>query len=279
VSDPISQLILGILTRDCPESKAREALDRLRSLVVDYNELRVVPPLELARIVGDYPEVRTKCEDVSRALNRIFAIEHAVSLERLKGMSPKDASAYLARVDGLEAYSRARVRLLGLEQHAIPLDEAMFALVRRDGLVDGKCTHEEAQHFLERQIDREDALEFVALLRRHAWSEMAPAVRKREVERISSVPPDRTTSNMLQMLASGGSLGLLDEVLEPAEAEPAPAKSSERARRERRSERVRAAPAASVRGAVRTAARKARAAKPHAARRSPPGRRSSARSA
>src|SRR5262245_7412057 len=74
-ADPITQRILGVLTRDAQEPKAREALDKLKSMVVDYNELRVIPPLEMAETIGDYPDVRTKCEDVSRALNRIFAIE------------------------------------------------------------------------------------------------------------------------------------------------------------------------------------------------------------
>ena len=40
--DPITQMILGIFSRDLPESKAREALDRLRGMVVDYNELREI---------------------------------------------------------------------------------------------------------------------------------------------------------------------------------------------------------------------------------------------
>src|SRR5262245_29806406 len=151
--DPITQMILGILTRDAPEAKAREALDRMKAMVVDYNELRVIPPLELADQVGEYPDARTKCEDVSRALNRVFAIEHTVALDRLAGGSKVDENNYLNGIPGLDGYSRARVKLLGLGQHAIPLDEAMWAYARQEGLVDEKCTLEEAQAFLERQID------------------------------------------------------------------------------------------------------------------------------
>lgn len=211
--DPVTQLILGILSRDMPESKAREALDRLRSTVVDYNELRVIPPIELAELVGEYPDVRTKCEDLSRALNRIFAIEHRVLLDRLADMSKRDAAAYLDQIDGLEAYTRARIRLLGLNQHAIPLDEAMWAWARAAEAVDPKCSLAEAQLFLERQIPPDDALEFVALVRKHAWTEFASAVRKREVEAIRSIPPDRTSRNMLAQFSS--------QVAEPdAEFEP-----------------------------------------------------------
>ena len=48
IGDPITQLVLGVFSRDAPEAKAREALQKLRAMVVDYNELRVVAPIELA---------------------------------------------------------------------------------------------------------------------------------------------------------------------------------------------------------------------------------------
>jgi hypothetical protein len=201
--DAITQMILGVFSRDVPDSKAREALDRLRSLVVDYNELRVVPPIEMAGMVGALPEARVKCEDLSRALNKVFTHEHEVSLERLAELPRKEVLAYLESIDGLDPYSRARVRLLGLQQHAVPLDEAMWAYARKTEIVDRRCPLEEAQAFLERRIPEGDALEFVALLEKQAWAEMGAAVRSGEVEEICSVPPDRTARNMLQLVASG----------------------------------------------------------------------------
>lgn len=203
VGDPVSQLILGVFSRDVPESKARQVLDSLRSAVVDYNDLRVIPVSELVDIVGDYPDVRAKCEDMSRALNRLFLFEHTVSFERIAQLPKKDILLYLDRLDGLEPYSRGRIRLLGLKLHACPLDEAMWALARSEEIVDAKCSLLEAQSFLERQIPDEEALEFFGLLRQHAWSEMGAAVRARSVERIVSIPPDRTSRNMLRMIASG----------------------------------------------------------------------------
>jgi len=99
--DPLTQCILGILSRDVPEPKAREALDRIRGMVVDFNELRVVPPIELAQMLGDYPDVRLKCEDISRALNKIFALHHNVTLDHLLGMPKKEVIIYLSGLDWL----------------------------------------------------------------------------------------------------------------------------------------------------------------------------------
>lgn len=217
VTDPITQVILGILSRGTPETKASEGLDRLRGMVVDYNELRVIPPIELAEVLHDFPDARLKCEDMARALNKIFMLEHVVALDHLADMGRKELVAYLGEIDGLEPYTAARVCLLGLRRHAIPLDEAMWALARREAIVAPRCALLEAQQFIERQVAPERALEFVALLKRQAWSEMGSAVRKGSVERIQSVPPDRTTRNMLQALSAGTA-----EVVEPEAAGKAP---------------------------------------------------------
>ncbi|MBI5865045.1 MAG: hypothetical protein HZB38_11165 [Planctomycetes bacterium] len=216
IGDPATQLILGIFSRDAQESKAREALETLRAMVVDYNDLRVIPHSELAAAIGDYPDVRLKCEDLNRALNRIFALEHSVTLDHLADKSKADVARYLDAIPGLEPYTRARIRLLGLGAHAIPLDEAMWNYAKQQELVDPKCPLDVAQTFLERQIEAEDAIEFVALLRKQAWAECGSLVRKGAVERIRSVPPDRTTRNMLQMVAQGGTI----EVPEPQFEEP-----------------------------------------------------------
>jgi endonuclease III len=256
-SDPITQLILGVLSRDAPEARASEGLERLRSVVVDYNELRVIPPIELADLLGDFPEPRLKCEDISRALNAIFAAEHTVSLDRLAGLPRKDVLAVLEGIDGLEAYTRARIRLLGLRQHAIPLDEAMWALVRREKLVDPRCPLHEAQQFLERHLPEESALENVALLKKFAWAELGPAVRRREVEHIHSVPPDRTSRNMLQLVGRLTAPEALETGDQPAVvAEPAPASNH----RDSRPRRPSSAPAKSaVRDKSRDVARKSAA--------------------
>lgn len=234
VSDPITQLILGILSRDVPESKAAEGLERLRGMVVDYNELRVVPSFELNALLEDFPDSRGKGEDIARALNAVFAREHDVSLERLRTMSKRDVVDYLDGIDGIEPYTAARVRLFGFEQHAIPLDAAMWALARQAEIVAPKCGLQEAQQFLERRVAEGDALEFFALLNHQAWIEFGSAVRKGEVESISSVPPDRTSRHMLASISGAASAAAEKtppvEPDEPAEEKPSrPKKTPKRA--------------------------------------------------
>lgn len=203
VGDPVTQMVLGILSRDMPESKAREVLDRVHRYVVDYNELRVTSPRELAEHIGEYPDCWTKCEDVSRALNSLFAIRHDIVFDQISDQPRKEVRQYLERIEGLEAYTRARIRLQGLQQHAVPLDTAMWAYARKHEIVDHKCSLDDAQNFLEREIEPEQALDCVALLKKQAWSEMGPAVRRGDIEPIRSIPPDRSSRNMLQPIVRG----------------------------------------------------------------------------
>lgn len=223
--DPVTQLIVGIFSRDVPESRAREVLERLRGLVVDYNELRVVSPRELAEHIGDYPDAWTKCEDMSRALNRIFTRQHSVSLDELRDRPRKEVKDYLDRIEGLEPYTRARIRLLGLGQHAFPLDEAMWAYAVASRIVAPNCSLEEAQAFLERHVPEDEALEAFSLIRKQAWIEFGEAVRQRRTRRIESVPPDRASRNMLQPVVYGPPGGAEDDE-SPAQADSAGAPSA-----------------------------------------------------
>jgi len=239
-------MILGIFSRDLPESKAREALDRLRGMVVDYNELRVIAAPELAEMLGDYPDVRLKCEDVSRALKSIFAREHTISLDGIAELPKKELRAYLDQIEGLEAYTRARIQLQGFQRHAIPLDEAMWAYARNVRIVDKRCPLVEAERFLERQIPEGDALEFVALFKRQAWAEMGALVHKGEVERIRSVPPDRTASHMLQVASQATSAAAGPPTPEAAKDDrtkvaPASPKAKTKAKKKPKGERATAA--------------------------------------
>ena len=53
LTDPIEQLVIGILAECTSNHKAQTTFRRIRQQMVDLNELRVTPPLELARLLED----------------------------------------------------------------------------------------------------------------------------------------------------------------------------------------------------------------------------------
>lgn len=167
--NPLEQLILAILARNTSDTKAHAAYHRLRENMVDNNELRVTPPGELADVLGDdLPDTVAKARVLLDALNGVYDRQNAMDLSFLKGMSVRDARDCLRSLSGVDEFAAARVVLLSLGGHAIPIDDHTASVLRREELVSPEATIEEIQAFLERHIHAADTLTFSMLLHRYA---------------------------------------------------------------------------------------------------------------
>ncbi len=71
--DTVEEILLGIFGRDTSEARAREALARLRTDMVDYNEMRVAAPVDVIDLLGtNFPAVREKAMAMVRVLSAIY---------------------------------------------------------------------------------------------------------------------------------------------------------------------------------------------------------------
>jgi len=169
LADPIEQLLLGVLARGTTETAATAAMKRLQEGTVDLNELRVASPRELVELLGgDFPNALEKARDINRILNEIFNRQHELDLAFLRNKTRRDAKDYLQKIPGVDACTLARVMLVSVGGHALPVDENMLAYLRRHELVDSGAEAAEVQAFLERNIAADDAYAFYMLMRRVA---------------------------------------------------------------------------------------------------------------
>jgi endonuclease III len=167
-TDPLEQLILGILARGTTDTKAQGAFRRLRENLVDHNELRVTPCVELAETLGtDLPDVEAKARNLVDALNAIYDRHNVVDLAFLRDKSVRDAREYLRSLPGVDEFAAARVVLYSLGGHAIPVDEGMMQVLRKEELISPDATVAEVQTFLERHVPSSEAAEFSSLLHRY----------------------------------------------------------------------------------------------------------------
>lgn len=159
--DPTTQqFVYSMLLWESSQSRATAAFGRLRTALVDFNELRVCLPDEIVAILGPrYPRVEERAERLRAALREIFARQNAVTLEPLRDLPKRDARLYLATLEGVPPFVAARVALLALGAHAFPVDSRIQSLlVRRAGrhadpvLLDPATTPETLASWLERQI-------------------------------------------------------------------------------------------------------------------------------
>jgi|GEM_PF-1562327 len=165
LSDPLHQLAAAILGAGEGEAAGRRALDLIFQRMIDWNEVRVSSPVEVAAVIGrSLPQAQTRCERLRRALNDIFEKENVVSLERVKSLRLREARSYLASIDAVDGYAVASVVLWSLGGHAIPVDDLMLKVLRKEELVHPEATREEVQAFLERAIAAVQAKSFCKAL-------------------------------------------------------------------------------------------------------------------
>jgi len=168
--DPLEQFVYSFLLWESTRSKADQAMKRISSAVVDFNELRVCLQHEIAALLGErYPLVEERSRRIRLGLHAIYLREHAVSLEHLWKANKREAKKYLDSLDSVPPFVSARVQLLTLGGHAMPLDQQLL-----DRLVEEEIFAEETEigkagSILERHVKAADGMETYLLL--EGWSE------------------------------------------------------------------------------------------------------------
>jgi len=166
--DPLKHLIYAVLSEDNSPTRAKTATTRLLANTIDYNDLRVSTPTELASIIeSDILNAVERTGVLIEVLGSIYARENTVALNKSETKNRRDARAYLEGLSGMTPYVLSGTMLWAFDEHAIPLDEQMLAVLKKEGLVDPDATMAEAQGFLRRHISAGDAKLFTALLKRH----------------------------------------------------------------------------------------------------------------
>jgi len=167
-SEPIDQMLIGILALDSSLFKAQAVYKKLRQQTVDLNELRVTPAIELAQMIGDgVPLAELKARRIVDALNAVRRRQDSLDLGFLRLRGRREAREYLESLHGVGPVVAAYVVLLSLGGHAIPVDNLTLYVLRKESLVDGRADAAAVQGFLERCIAASEAGDFTQLMNRH----------------------------------------------------------------------------------------------------------------
>lgn len=178
------QFVYSFLAWESTTSRAGAASKRLHGAVVDYNEMRVALPDELAGMIGDrYPKGAERAARLRSALNDLYKREHAVSLARIATMAKRDARTFLESLEGTPHFVAARMLLLALGGHAFPVDDRMLRALVDEGAVPPELEQAEAAGWLERQFRAGEAAEAYLLLERWLNERPAPKPSKRPARR------------------------------------------------------------------------------------------------
>jgi endonuclease III len=149
----IPRMVRAFLEFDADAARAQAAEARLAAAMVDLNELRVTPAIEVAAILGSrYPFAEHRSSLLHRTLQSIYERENQMSLASLQSMKKTEVRNYLRTLTGITPYVEATMALECFDVAACPVDTKLTLWLVSRGVLDEACTPLEAQQTLEREI-------------------------------------------------------------------------------------------------------------------------------
>lgn len=178
----LDHLVLSVLRTGTTYDLAMEGLRTLREEFVDFNEMRVAPPKDIADNWGsDMPQARVKAELLTLSLNRVFDHGKELGFNYLADFGKRELKAHLRENIGLPSYSEAYLTLYVFGGHAVPVDENMVQKLKAEDMVHQDADVEEVRALLERTVTAKEARETYELLAEYAAQEEKSKAAKRKL--------------------------------------------------------------------------------------------------
>jgi len=146
-------LILSILATNDTYPRARHAFKSLQEQMVDFNELRVTPAVELAQMLEEHVCDSGKASsEIVRTLNAVFNRFDTLDLSDLKERSKTELVKMFEEIPGCPDHARCAMLLLCFDIPTMPLDERMREYLVESGAMPAEADLATVKAFIERQI-------------------------------------------------------------------------------------------------------------------------------
>jgi endonuclease-3 len=165
--DPISELVLTIISQNTSDANSRPAFRALREAFADWQQVAQAEPEEIAAVIRAGGLEHIKARRIKLALREILRRHKQLDLGFLREMPLDKAKAWLRQLPGVGPKTAACVLLFSLDMPALPVDTHVYRVARRLGLVSAKASAESAHDILEGLLPARDVLRFHLLLVRH----------------------------------------------------------------------------------------------------------------
>jgi endonuclease III len=166
-NDPISELVLTILSQNTADSNSRPAFQALRKTFPGYDQILEASLEEIEQPIRGGGLARIKAQRIREALLEIKRQRGSLDLEFLKEMPLDEAREWLVRLPGVGYKTAGCVLLFAFGRPALPVDTHIFRVSRRLGLIRMEASLLEAHCVLAKLVPPEDVYEFHVLMIEH----------------------------------------------------------------------------------------------------------------
>jgi len=168
--DLTSLVLLAIIARGSAVTTSRKVLATIKKIFVDWNELRVTRPGQIAFYLTDIKDARRKARIMTDVLGNIFEGTHDLGLHFLEGASAEEARDYLRGLGGLSDEMVTEVILAGREYFHLSADTDVTRVARRLELIGKNTTPGGFERDIVQLLGEERAYQLTFLLKELAES-------------------------------------------------------------------------------------------------------------
>ena len=167
--DPVSELVLTILSQNTSDTNSARAFDLLRTAYADWDAVLAAPTHELADVIRPGGLANVKAPRIQTVLAEVHDATSAAPYDlSFLGTLPLDeAKAWLTALPGIGPKTAAIVLLFAFGRPALPVDTHVFRVATRLGLLPPRTDVVRAHGILESSLEADEVYPFHVELIRH----------------------------------------------------------------------------------------------------------------
>jgi endonuclease III len=166
--DALDKAVLAVLTEGLGERAALRLVSRFKGYFVDWNEVRVARPRDIAIAAPDAPEGRVK--KMQALLQALYEGLGGLDLGPLLELKPTEARVLLTKLGVLGREEVDAIMMVAMGLPVMPGSEDLARVLRRMGVVPRKATRARAQRAALKGVSPEQYRDFYGLGLEHAAS-------------------------------------------------------------------------------------------------------------
>ncbi len=165
--DPLSELVLTILSQNTSDANSSSAFAALRKRFGDWDRVRRARVKTIVNTIRSGGLAEQKAPRIKNILQQIYLSRGTLSLDHLDQMTDTQAVEYLTSFDGVGPKTAACVLMFASRRPVLPVDTHVHRLAMRLTLIPQKTTADQAHQLLQSQLANEQVIDFHVQSIRH----------------------------------------------------------------------------------------------------------------